>query len=156
MHVEERSYHHGDLRRALIEEGLRLARDGGLGALGLREITRSVGVTANAAYRHFGDRHDLVVAVSVEARELLAQRIARAMHDVRADRPAPERALRGLRGFCEGYIGFARMERGWFELACYSQHAPEGAVSVLSGSEPLPPPYVQLNDALDVLSLIHI
>ena len=68
-----RAYHHGDLRAALIAEGLRAARSGGAAALGMRELTRAVGVTPNAAYRHFADRHALVLAVAVEAQERVAQ-----------------------------------------------------------------------------------
>jgi hypothetical protein len=43
-------------------------------------------------------------------------------------------------------------ESGWFELACYTQHAPEDARSILvAESDLLPPPYVLLSDALDAL-----
>ena len=55
------TYRHGDLRRALIEAGLELARVGGPDAVILREATRRAGVVPNAAYRHFEDRHRTII-----------------------------------------------------------------------------------------------
>ena len=51
-----RSYRHGDLRRALLDAGVALAREGGPDAVVLREATRRAGVVPNAAYRHFAGR----------------------------------------------------------------------------------------------------
>ena len=53
------TYHHGDLRQALLDAGIALARDGGPDAVVLREATRRAGVVPNAAYRHFASRHAL-------------------------------------------------------------------------------------------------
>ena len=50
------TYRHGDLRRALVEAGMELARGGGPEAMLLREATRRVGVAPSAAYRRFADR----------------------------------------------------------------------------------------------------
>ncbi|MES2609602.1 MAG: helix-turn-helix domain-containing protein, partial [Pseudomonadota bacterium] len=47
------TYRHGDLRRALLDAGIELARQGGPDAVVLREATRRAGVAPNAAYRHF-------------------------------------------------------------------------------------------------------
>ncbi|MCE1190745.1 MAG: TetR/AcrR family transcriptional regulator, partial [Acidovorax sp.] len=46
------TYRHGDLRRALLDAGIELARQGGPDAVVLREATRRAGVAPNAAYRH--------------------------------------------------------------------------------------------------------
>lgn len=46
-------YRHGDLRRALIDAGIELVREGGPDAIVLREATRRAGMVPNAAYRHF-------------------------------------------------------------------------------------------------------
>ena len=70
-----RSYHHGDLRHALIAEASRQARAGGPAAISLREVTRAVGVSPNAAYRHFSDREDLLRAAAAEAQNALARAI---------------------------------------------------------------------------------
>ena len=57
------TYRHGDLRRALLDAGVELARQGGPDAVVLREATRRAGVAPNAAYRHFANRDDLLAAV---------------------------------------------------------------------------------------------
>lgn len=57
-------YHHGNLREALIEAGLKLIEDKGVRALTLREIGAQVGVSRMAAYRHFADKADLLEAIS--------------------------------------------------------------------------------------------
>ena len=59
-------YHHGNLRRALLDEALATIREGGPGALTLREIGARVGVSRSALYRHFADKGDLLAAVAVE------------------------------------------------------------------------------------------
>src|SRR6202795_1766143 len=66
------TYRHGDLRRALLEAGIELARDGGPDAVVLREATRRAGVVPNAAYRHFASRHELLQAVSAAPLSALA------------------------------------------------------------------------------------
>ena len=66
------TYRHGDLRRALLDAGIELARDGGPDAVVLREATRRAGVVPNAAYRHFASRHALLVAVRAAALSAVA------------------------------------------------------------------------------------
>src|SRR5690349_11913636 len=63
---------HGDLRRALLEAGIQLARAGGPDAVVLREATRRAGVVPNAAYRHFASRWELLQAVRSAAVSALA------------------------------------------------------------------------------------
>jgi AcrR family transcriptional regulator len=67
-----RTYHHGDLRQALLEAGIALARVGGPEAVVLREATRRAGVVPNAAYRHFVNRQALLQAVRAAALSTLA------------------------------------------------------------------------------------
>src|SRR5215471_2389388 len=61
--VDGRSYHHGNLRAALVEAGVELARTGGPAAVLLRAASRRAGVSHNAAYRHFANHEDLLAAV---------------------------------------------------------------------------------------------
>ncbi|WP_084105465.1 TetR/AcrR family transcriptional regulator [Demequina sp. NBRC 110056] len=68
-----RSYHHGDLRVALVDAGLELARVGGVDAVGVREVTRQAGVSPASVYRHFDDHRALVVAVALAAQDRLAE-----------------------------------------------------------------------------------
>ena len=63
----KRRYHHGDLKRALLDAALELVRTKGAEAFTLREVARRAGVSHNAPYRHFRDRGELLAAVAVEA-----------------------------------------------------------------------------------------
>lgn len=65
------TYHHGDLRAALLTAAARLLRDGGTDALTLRALAEAVGVSRTAPYRHFKDKTDLLVAVAAEGFERL-------------------------------------------------------------------------------------
>jgi AcrR family transcriptional regulator len=111
------TYRHGDLRRALIDAGIALARDGGPDAVVLREATRRAGVVPNAAYRHFESRQELLSAV----RSAALSAVAAAMEKELAARPRKRRradaAKAGLRAVGAGYLRFALTETGLFRTA---------------------------------------
>lgn len=67
-------YHHGDLRAALVAEGMRQLAGSDADHLSLREIARKVGVSATAVYRHFPDKHALLTALADAGGAELAQR----------------------------------------------------------------------------------
>lgn len=143
MSGSDRPYHHGDLRDALIEAGLALTRAGGPDALRLRETTRLVGVSPNAAYRHFADRRELLDAVAHRIQELMAERMLASRSVSDGDRAT--RARDALRAVGLGYIDFATSEPGWFAVAFFP---PPGPVPV----EPTPRvalPFRRLVEALD-------
>lgn len=71
-------YHHGDLRRALLEAAGRLLEEGGAGALSLREAARVSGVSRTAPYRHFPDKESLLAALAAEGFERLTESWRRA------------------------------------------------------------------------------
>jgi AcrR family transcriptional regulator len=110
-------YRHGDLRQALIDAGLEMAREGGPDAVVLREATRRAGVSPNAAYRHFADRAALVTAVSDAASGEVAAAIEREWDAVPRDLPLDETAREHLRAVGLGYLRFARDEPGLFRAA---------------------------------------
>jgi AcrR family transcriptional regulator len=60
---DKRKYHHGDLRGALVAAGLMLLKDRAVDDLSLREVARTVGVSATAVYRHFPDKQALLFAM---------------------------------------------------------------------------------------------
>src|SRR5271155_758037 len=62
-----RSYHHGNLRETLVSEGVKLIEEKGVNGLTLREIGVRAGVSRTAAYRHFGDKSELLAAISEAA-----------------------------------------------------------------------------------------
>src|SRR5215211_6045080 len=73
-----RSYHHGDLRRALLDAALALLRASGLDALTLRAVARAAGVSQTAPYRHFADRAALLAGVAEDGFRRLHARLVRA------------------------------------------------------------------------------
>ncbi len=64
--ARKRPYHHGDLRRTLLDAALALVAQAGPGALSLRELAREAGVSHAAPYRHFASREALLVALATE------------------------------------------------------------------------------------------
>ena len=73
-----RPYHHGNLRRALLDEALATIRDEGVEALTLREIGARLGVSRSALYRHFADKRALIMAVATEGFRILREQLAAA------------------------------------------------------------------------------
>lgn len=127
-------YHHGDLRRALVTAGTDLAREGGPGAIVLREAARRVGVSPNAAYRHFSSLPAMVEAVAFEALSALARSMeAELARCVPIDDPA-QSAMERLGAVGRGYVRFALTEPGLFATAF------TGGPAEAAGEDPDPEP----------------
>jgi len=93
-------YHHGDLRRALIDQALRTIDRRGVEGLTLRGVGEALGVSRTALYRHFSDKQSLVAAVAGEGFRTLRLGLIEAW----------ERAGRRQAGFDamgEAYVQFA-------------------------------------------------
>ena len=112
-----RTYHHGDLRRALLDAGIALARDGGPDAVVLREATRRAGVVPNAAYRHFASRHALLQAVRAAALSALAVAMEKELAAAAPPADPAAFARASLRAIGTAYLRFARTEPGLFRTA---------------------------------------
>jgi AcrR family transcriptional regulator len=63
----DNTYHHGDLRDALVQAALRDAELGGPEAISMKALAKELGVSQPAPYRHFADREALLQAVTAEA-----------------------------------------------------------------------------------------
>lgn len=144
------SYHHGGLRQALLDAGYELAREGGPDAVVLREATRRVGVSPNAAYRHFADRDALLGAVSDAALAALATTID-AIFDAIPAGDAEATARAHLRAVGTGYLAFAQDEPGLFHAAFFV-HADleQAAAPTMAGPAGLTP-FERLTAALDAM-----
>jgi AcrR family transcriptional regulator len=111
------SYHHGNLRQALLEHGVALARAGGPDAVVLRDVQRLAGVSNSAAYRHYADRQALLAAVKADVMTQIGAAMAAALDAVPARGPRRDRALARFRATGQAYIDFAMAEPGLFRTA---------------------------------------
>ncbi len=69
MNPPRSTYHHGDLRAALIETAIELIAQEGVRDFSMAEASRRIGVAPSAPYAHFADRDDLLAAVAVHGYE---------------------------------------------------------------------------------------
>src|SRR5688500_9954605 len=99
-----RAYHHGDLRRALLDAALAILRTEGLDALTLRAAARATGVSQTAPYRHFSDRTALLAGVAEDGFRRLRPRMQRAAS---APPPPGSTARRTLQALAIEYFRFA-------------------------------------------------
>lgn len=107
--MSAKPYHHGNLRSALIEAGLAALEQAESGDISLRALARDVGVSANAAYRHFEDKDALLSALAAEGFRRFAARQAEVMQG-QAD-PLSTRKASG-----RAYVDFARAHPALFRL----------------------------------------
>jgi AcrR family transcriptional regulator len=138
----------GQVRSALIEAGLELARAGGPDAVVLREATRRVGVVPNAAYRHFADRDALLADVGAAAMGELARRMRAQVATVPGDGDPKQVAIARLRALGVAYLDFAMQETGLFETAFAVPRHLEYTADPGHG----PMPFQLLGTALDELA----
>lgn len=100
-----RSYHHGDLRRAILDAAVAAIPETGPAGLSLRDLARRAGVSHAAPAHHFGGKAGLLTAVAIEGYEVLASELS-AAQDSTGD-------------FLEvgvAYVRFAHEHRAYFEV----------------------------------------
>ncbi len=124
---QRRAYHHGDLRRVLVHEALRLAAEGGIEAINIREAARRAGVSPGAPFRHFADRRALLAAVAAEAQRRFRAEIEIALRDAPTDDPLAQFRAIGL-----AYLRWAMRNPTYFEVISDGRvfnHEESGALS---------------------------
>lgn len=144
-----KTFRHGDLRRALLEAGIALAREGGPNAIVLREATRRAGVAPNAAYRHFSSHGDLLQAVRAAALSSLALAIEAEIAGMRRSKLPAESARATLRAVGTGYLKFALTETGLFRTAFSVPDQVEGDADAAKAGKSGLNPFQLLSAALD-------
>jgi AcrR family transcriptional regulator len=114
--AQKNSYHHGDLRNTLVLTAVRLIEDNGLDEFSLRATARELGVSANAAYRHFTDKSDLLTAVAQHGFTQLGRRMRRAMSATRTGGNPAELAVNRFKATGRAYVEFALAHPQLFEV----------------------------------------
>lgn len=104
------SYHHGDLRRAILEATTTLVRREGLDALTLRKVASEIGVSAPAVYHHFPSKTHLIAGAAGAAFDRLDAILNAAEHAIVGS------AARRLEALGVAYVRFALEQPGDFRL----------------------------------------
>ncbi|MBL8602417.1 MAG: TetR/AcrR family transcriptional regulator [Myxococcales bacterium] len=142
-------YHHGDLRNALVEAALKRLQESGLEDFSLREVARIVGVSPNAAYRHYANKSALLTAVAGDGFVRLGQRIQRAQAAGARGASATEIAMGRFRSAGRAYVEFAAEHRVLFSVM-QGEYGLRALVPV-EGQEAPASPLEALSAALDAL-----
>jgi AcrR family transcriptional regulator len=100
-------YHHGDLKAALIDGAVELIVERGVRRFSLAELSRRLGVTVAAPYRHFANRDELLAAVAVRALQTFGEALA--AHSCETDPPQHR-----LAAMAAGYVRFAAEQPALF------------------------------------------
>jgi len=104
-------YHHGDLRRVLIDAALKLVGEGGADAVSVREAARRAGVSPGAPFRHFPSRDALMNAVAEEAQRRFRAEIEAGLAGAPAGDPLGRFRCLGL-----AYLRWAMRNPTHFEI----------------------------------------
>jgi AcrR family transcriptional regulator len=107
--ADSKRYHHGDLRRALVEAAVRVLEREGAGGLSLRAVAREAGVSPAAPYHHFKDKEDLQAAVAASGFERMTQ----SMRDAALEAPDAQSRLNAIG---VAYVCFARDHAAIYHL----------------------------------------
>lgn len=104
------SYHHGDLKNALIQAGLEILAREGLEALSLRKVAKQAGVSHAAPYAHFADKQALIAAISTEGHRRIYDKISVVLAAY------PDNPKTQLREVALAYLQFSQDEPALFRI----------------------------------------
>ncbi|PIT05522.1 transcriptional regulator [Bradyrhizobium nitroreducens] len=123
--AEPRPYHHGDLRRVLIDAALQLAAEGA--EVSVREAARRAAVSPGAPFRHFPNRDALMAAVAEEAQRRFRIEIEVALGKAPAAGP-----LARFRAFGLAYLRWAMRNPAHFEIISTGRYFAHGSSAELT------------------------
>ncbi|APU15396.1 MULTISPECIES: TetR/AcrR family transcriptional regulator [Actinoalloteichus] len=128
--IDERPYHHGNLRTALLDAAERGLREHGADRLALRDLAREIGVSHAAPRRHFPNRQALLDALAEAGFARLDTTLRAALTG--ADDDFPSRVLATM----TAYTRFATENAALVELMYAGKHRPDAARIVKAAEAP--------------------
>jgi AcrR family transcriptional regulator len=123
------TYHHGNLREALIAAALDLIATSGPNGFTLAEVARAVGVSGAAPYRHFRDRNALIAEIARQGYDRFAAELRTAWDE---GHPTP---IAGIENVARAYLGFARREPAFYAAMFEPGFPLEDDPALLAASE---------------------
>jgi len=105
----DKDYHHGSLKRALIETGLELISEKGVSVFTLRELAKRAGVSTAAPYHHFRNKAELLEAMAAEGWRMMGEGFKTAAS-------AEETSEAKLLAIGRAYISFALEYTAYFRV----------------------------------------
>jgi len=126
---QQRGYHHGNLREALIRAALDLIAQKGAAGFTFADAARWAGVSPAAPYRHFRDRDDLLTSVALRGFEQFETALAQAWDEGRPD------AFAALDRMGKAYLGFARSEPAYYSAMFEAGIAPDSSPELRTAGE---------------------
>jgi AcrR family transcriptional regulator len=123
------SYHHGNLREAMIEAALDMIAARGPNGFTLAEVARAVGVSGAAPYRHFKDRNALIGEIARQGFERFAAELRAAWDEGRPN------ARAAIENCGRAYLAFARKEPAFYAAMFEPGFPLEDEPTLLAASE---------------------
>ena len=108
--LKKKTYHHGDLKNALIKAGVEILAKDGVSGLSLRKVASRAGVSHAAPYAHFTDKQSLIAAISTEGFRQLYERVSAVAEEYKA-KPSAQ-----LVEVAWAYVQFALDDRDRFKV----------------------------------------
>jgi len=105
--LRAKRYHHGDLKAALVDGAVELIAERGVRRFSLAELSRRLGVTVAAPYRHFASRDELLASVAVRALQAFGEALS-------AESSASDSPDDRLAAMAAGYVRFAAEQPALF------------------------------------------
>ena len=126
---EKRGYHHGNLAEAIVQAALDLIAKYGPAGFSFAEVTRAVGVSPAAPYRHFRDREALMADIARRGFDRFADVLAKAYN---TGKPDP---LSAFKAVGHAYLAFARKEPAYYAAMFEARLSPGSSRELTQSTE---------------------
>ncbi len=148
--MDTKKYHHGDLKNTLIQAGVEILSEEGVGGLSLRKVAQRAGVSHNAPYFHFADKQALIAAISTEGYRILYEQLVMIRETYKAD---PRRQLVEAAFM---YLRFAQTSPAHFKVTFSNAVEREEAYpDLVAMADNLIGELIQIVDACQKAGILH-